>query len=112
MNGEMSALGTKQTSACALHMSAFGGKADTAMSAFDPIAHGAAPIEAARQASRIERSDLGLDLSQCAASDKNAERLRLLLALNGQSRRFVNDREQIMATSQSHGPLSISGVKR
>jgi hypothetical protein len=30
-------------------------------------------------ASRIERSELGLDLSQCAASDKNAERLRELL---------------------------------
>ena len=67
-------------------------------------------MEAARQASRIERSELGLDLSQCAACDKNAERLRLLLAFNGQSRRFVNDREQIMATSQSHGPLSISGL--
>ena len=30
MNGGMSAIGTKQTSACALHMSAFGGKADMA----------------------------------------------------------------------------------
>ena len=36
----MSAIGTKRTSACALHMSAFGGKADMAfalqMSAYDP----------------------------------------------------------------------------
>ena len=28
MNGEMSAIGTKRTWACALHMSAIGGKAD------------------------------------------------------------------------------------
>ena len=36
----MSAIGTKRTSACALHMSAFGGKADMRfapqMSAYDP----------------------------------------------------------------------------
>ena len=31
MNGGMSAIGTKRTSACALHMSAIGGKADIAI---------------------------------------------------------------------------------
>ena len=32
----MSAIGTKRTYACALHMSAFGGKADTAKLRFKP----------------------------------------------------------------------------
>jgi hypothetical protein len=40
MNGGMSAIGPKQTFFCALHMSAFGGRADMAIAlryvAFDP----------------------------------------------------------------------------
>ena len=36
MNAAMSAIGTKQTWACALQMSAIGGKADIVLSANDP----------------------------------------------------------------------------
>ena len=56
----MSAFGTKRTSANALHMSAFGGKAEleAAMSANDPSGHANRPINACFDVTRSASSAL------------------------------------------------------
>ena len=71
----MSAIGTKRTSASALHMSAFGGKADMGfalhMSAFDPEEHNQGRNPAAQQA-----PNLTLDNPLCCHSRREQQRMQ------------------------------------